>query len=395
MFELFQKWDVTVQNLDRMKKLAALFIGVLLLAQYTLSQVILPPSPRKIQVAILFDTSNSMDGLIDQAKSRIWTIVNDLSGLRHQGAAPVIEIALYDYGNSSLSLESHYIRKQLELTNDLDMISQKLFGLTTNGGNEYCGAVISSSLSELNWSVHPQDLRMIYIAGNEPFNQGTINYKEVCATAAIRDIQVNTIYCGNYDQGVREFWYDGAKLGKGDYFNIDSDKAIAHIASPYDDAINSYNDSLNKTYYGYGSIGSQRKKSQADEDKNAETQSVSTKAERSIAKSKDNYSNASWDLVDAIKLEGKKIEDMKEEELPEEFKGKTTEEKKKLIEQKDLERQAFQKEINELAVERQKYIDEERKKNTEAGVEDDFGTSVQKSILKKANELGYEKVKVN
>jgi len=107
-----------------MKKLATLFIGLLFSAQYILAQAIVPPSPRKIQVAILFDTSNSMDGLIDQAKSRIWTIVNDLSGLRHQGAAPTIEIALYDYGNSSLSSESNYIRKQLELTNDLDMISQ-------------------------------------------------------------------------------------------------------------------------------------------------------------------------------------------------------------------------------------------------------------------------------
>lgn len=377
-----------------MKKLAALFIGLLFSAQYILAQAIVPPSPRKIQVAILFDTSNSMDGLIEQAKSRIWTIVNDLSGLRHQGAAPTIEIALYDYGNSSLSSESNYIRKQLELTNDLDMISQKLFGLTTNGGNEYCGAVISSSLSELNWSVHPQDLRMIYIAGNEPFNQGTINYKDVCATAALRDIQVNTIYCGNYDQGVREFWYDGAKLGKGDYFNIDSDKAIAHVVSPYDDAINTYNDSLNRTYYGYGSLGSQRKMSQVAEDNNAESQSIATKAERSIAKSKDNYSNSSWDLIDAVKLEGKKIEELKEDELPEEFKGKTDEEKKKLIEQKDSERQAYQKKINELAVERQNYIDEERKKNTEAGIADDFGTSVQKSILKKANELGYEKEKV-
>jgi hypothetical protein len=135
--------------------------------------------------------------------------------------------------------------------------------------------------------------------------------------------------------------------------------------------------------------------SQVAEDNNAESQSIATKAERSIAKSKDNYSNSSWDIIDAVKLEGKKIEDIKEDELPKEFKGKTDEEKKKLIEEKDLERQAYQKKINELAVERQKYIDEERKKNTEAGIADDFGTSVQKSILKKANELGYEKEKVN
>lgn len=67
-------------------------------------------SERKVQIAILFDTSNSMDGLIDQAKSRIWNIVNDLSGLRHQGLLPTIEIALYDYGNSGITAELNCVR---------------------------------------------------------------------------------------------------------------------------------------------------------------------------------------------------------------------------------------------------------------------------------------------
>ena len=226
---------------------------------------------RKIQVAILFDTSNSMDGLIDQAKARIWTIVNDLSSLRHNGEIPLIEIALYDYGNSGISAELNYVRKQIELTSDLDVISEKLFGLRTNGGLEYSGAVISSSISELAWTAHPQDLRMIFIAGNEPFDQGPVNYKEIMKTAVNKDITVNTIYCGNYDQGVREFWYDGAQLGKGDYFNIDSDKAIVHINSPYDDRINAYNDSLNKTYYGYGRMGISGKSNQVMQDANAES----------------------------------------------------------------------------------------------------------------------------
>ena len=47
-----------------------------------------------IQVAILLDTSSSMDGLIDQAKSRLWNIVNTLTTLKYKGKAPKIEIAL-------------------------------------------------------------------------------------------------------------------------------------------------------------------------------------------------------------------------------------------------------------------------------------------------------------
>jgi hypothetical protein len=374
-----------------MNRIFLTIIGLTFCSSISLAQPINPnQSQRKIQVAILFDTSNSMDGLIDQAKAKIWSIVNDLSSLKHQGQNPTIEIALYDYGNSGLSAESNYIRKQIDLTTDLDVISEKLFGLRTNGGSEYCGAVIGASIDELKWTSHPQDLRMIYIAGNEPFNQGKIDYKEVCKTAAQKDINVNTIYCGNYDQGVREFWYDGAKLGKGEYFNIDSDQQIVHINSPYDDQINAYNDSLNKTYYGYGSMGATGKMNQSAQDMNAVSESVSTKAERAIVKTKSSYVNPSWDLIDAVEEGNKELSAIPEADLPDEFKGKTEEEKKKLIEEKKMERELFQKKIGELAVERQKFIDEERKKNPVEG-ESDFGSSVQKSILKRASELGYEK----
>ena len=60
----------------------------------------------KIQVALLLDTSNSMDGLIDQAKSRLWNIVNTLTTLKYNGQAPQVEIALYEYGNNGLRDEN-------------------------------------------------------------------------------------------------------------------------------------------------------------------------------------------------------------------------------------------------------------------------------------------------
>ena len=91
-----------------------------------LNKVILPPDgASKIQVALLFDTSNSMDGLIDQAKSRLWDIVNTLTTLKYEGKTPVIEIALYEYGNDGLPVVNNYIRQVAPLTTDLDLISEK------------------------------------------------------------------------------------------------------------------------------------------------------------------------------------------------------------------------------------------------------------------------------
>jgi len=379
-----------------MKKIFLLLGTVVLNSALSFSQpeplILNRPQPtfssRKVQVAILFDASGSMEGLLSQAKSRIWNIVNELSSLRFEGKVPTIEIALYEYGKDEIPSSQNYVRQLVPLSTDLDLISEKLFGIRTNGGSEYCGAVIGKSLEQLNWSSNPTDLKMIYIAGNEIFNQGNIDYRVVCQQAASRTIYVNTIYCGNYDQGVQEFWYDGAVNGKGSYFNIDASRQIEQIITPYDAKINTFNVSLNKTYYSYGQMGMQKKTSQTTEDSNALIQSPSAQAERSIVKSKANYNNASWDLIDADK-EGKNINEIKEEDLPIEFQNKTPEEKTKLLKEKKAEREEIQKQISSLAKERQAYIDAELKKRKESGVQDDFGTSVNNSILEKSKEIGF------
>ena len=98
--------------------------------------------PPKIQIALLLDTSNSMDGLINQAKSQLWKIVNEFVTAKRDGQRPEFMVALYEYGNSRLEREEGYIRRVLPLTTDLDKVSEQLFALTTNGGQEYCGQVI-------------------------------------------------------------------------------------------------------------------------------------------------------------------------------------------------------------------------------------------------------------
>ena len=56
----------------------------------------------KIQLAILLDTSNSMDGLIGQAKSQLWKVVNELARSKRHGVHPSLEVALFEYGNDGL-----------------------------------------------------------------------------------------------------------------------------------------------------------------------------------------------------------------------------------------------------------------------------------------------------
>jgi hypothetical protein len=344
---------------------------------------------RKVQLVILFDTSNSMDGLLGQAKSKIWSIVNEVSKLRYNNEIPELEIAMYDYGNQSLSIKENYIRQQLNFTRDLDLVSEKLFGLTTNGGDEFCGAVIQKSLEDLAWSTQNSDLKLLYIAGNEPFNQGPVSYKEACVMAKKKGVIISTVFCGSYDEGVRSFWQEGATCSGGDFFNINSDQAITYVATPYDTIIQSYNHRLNGTYVTYGWSGEVRKAKQVKQDDNAGKMNSGVLVERAVAKGSANYVNGDWDLVDALASDSTLLSRLGPEEKSEELAGKTDEEIKQLIKAKASERATIQEEINKLSRQRLDYLQNQAKNNP--AQQDDFGTAVSNSLKKNALKLGFEK----
>ena len=341
-----------------------------------------------IQVAILLDTSGSMDGLIEQAKSRLWNIVNTLTTLKYDGKAPKIEIALYEYGNDGID-NRNWIRKVTPLTQDLDLISEKLFALRTNGGTEYCGAVIKSATNELDWNGNDKSMKLIYIAGNEEFNQEGINYKEAISDAKKKNIFVNTIFCGNREEGIRTFWQDGANLGGGKFFNIDSNQKVIFIETPYDIRISECNVKLNDTYIGYGSFGYEKKAMQVQQDVNAESVSASNKIERAVSKTKKSaYNNATWDIVDKAEADKNFVKTVNKKDLPKELQNKSTEELEKYVQQKSAERTQLQKEISDLAAKRQQYIDSEMKKRSNNET-DDLGKAIEKSIHELAAKNGY------
>ncbi|KAF2507484.1 vWA domain-containing protein [Flavobacterium foetidum] len=343
-------------------------------------------STTKIQVALLLDTSSSMDGLIDQAKARLWDIVNTLTTLKYEGKTPEIEIALYEYGNSGLSEKSNYIRQITPLSTDLDLISEQLFALRTNGGEEYCGAVIQDAVKDLKWAGEKNSMKLIYIAGNEEFNQGKINYKEAISNALKNDIYVNTIFCGNKTEGIRILWKDGADYGKGKYFNIDSDRAVEYIATPYDEEIAKCDEKMNKTYINYGAKGAEKKMNQVMQDQNAKKVSNANYTARAVSKSKAAYKNESWDLVDKTKDDANAISKIRKDELPAELQNKSEAEIKTIVAAKSKERETIQKEISVLAKKRQEYIDNEAKKTKK---QDDLGNAINTSVVAFAKVKGY------
>ena len=101
-----------------------------------------------IQVAILLDTSGSMEGLIHQARSRVWAVVNDLARARKEGLKPTLQLALYQYGSDELPASEGFLRCVLPFTSDLDAVSERLFALRVDGSAEYCGMALDAALRD-------------------------------------------------------------------------------------------------------------------------------------------------------------------------------------------------------------------------------------------------------
>ncbi|MEZ4778812.1 MAG: vWA domain-containing protein [Flavobacteriaceae bacterium] len=341
-----------------------------------------PVSKHAIKVALLLDTSNSMDGLIDQAKAQLWEIVNELSYAKCKHEQPNLEIALYEYGNDNLNAREGYLRKILGFTNDLDDVSKELFSLTTNGGSEYCGAVISASLKQLDWGNDADDLKMIFIAGNEPFTQGDVDYRDAANMAKEKDVVVNTIFCGDFTHGVNTKWKEGAQLAYGDYMAINHNQQTVHIPSPYDDLILQLNIQLNGTYVPYGRYGREKVAEQEVQDDNASTYGKANAVKRTVSKSSHFYKNESWDLVDAESEEGFSYDKLKKEDLPENLKGKSKAEIKAYVQKQKAERERIQNEIAKLNEQRRAFIANE-KKNTTNGLESAMIEALKKQAQKK------------
>jgi hypothetical protein len=328
-----------------------------------------PKAKPKIQVAVLLDVSNSMDGLIEQAKAQLWNMVSVMGKAKCEDVTPDVEIALYEYGRDNNDAAKGYIKQISPFSSDLDLLSQQLFKLTTFGGSEFCGHVIKTSLDELKWDSASNNYRVIFIAGNEDFLQGSVSYTKACEEAKKKGIVVNTIYCGDRMQGIKENWNLGAECGNGSYTNINSNAKVQEIATPYDTTLIVLSNKLNSTYVYYGDSGGERAAMQESMDAGNRGINTSVAAKRAVVKGNRNlYDNAEWDLVDAYEKDKDIINKVEMKTLPKELQNKSRAELKRIVEENDKKRSAIQAEIKVVNEKRDAFIAEERKKNATTNV---------------------------
>ncbi len=332
-----------------------------------------------VQLAILLDNSGSMSGLIEQAKSELWRVVNELTTARRNGQQPRLEVALYTYGDPP--------PRQLNgLTDDLDRVSESLFAVSISGGSEFCGQAIQTASRELAWSPSPNDLKLIFIAGNEPFTQGPVDYREACREAIAKGIMINTIHCG---EGIPDDWRDGALLADGQAISINQNAQVAHIEAPQDAEIARLGADLNQTYIPFGAVAAESQARQLVQDQNASTQSQASSVQRAVSKANAYYRNSAWDLVDALNEGRVKLPDVKAEDLPENMRGMSLAERQQYVARQSAERQRLQDRINGLNGERNRFVAERQKQAAAQSGEKTLDQALVEAIRSQASEKRF------
>jgi Mg-chelatase subunit ChlD len=335
-----------------------------------------------VDVVFCVDRSGSMQQVIDTAKRKIWTIVNEIARAK---PTPLLRIGLLGYGSADRDF------KVFPLSSDLDKVYEDLLTFRTDmGGDEWVGAALKKAADEMAWSTGKKDVRIIFMVGNETAAQGRqdVLYTYTAPEAIKKDITVNAIYCGNPKAEEERTWRELASLADGQYTVIDLSGGAVTIATPYDKELGELSGKLNGTYVAFGRRGVDGLQKQAEADrKSVASGGAETGAARAAAKASPSYDNRGWDLVDAAKDKAFRLEELKDEDLPAEMKGLKPEERKAYLETKTKEREELRKRIQELSVERQKHIDAEMKaKNLDSNKA--FDEAVKKAVREQAEKKG-------
>jgi Mg-chelatase subunit ChlD len=343
-----------------------------------------PDNQKTLEMVFVLDTTGSMGGLIEGAKTKIWSIVNDVMQRKDRPKVKIGLVAYRDNGDA-------YVTQVTSLTEDLDKVYSTLMDFRAEGGGdtpENVRRALAEGVDKAGWSKTNQNTaQILFLVGDAPPHEDYLQETDVLVTTAKavrQNMIVNTIQCGNASD-TRKIWQTIAQRGEGKYFAIAQDGGVQAISTPYDSRLAELATKLGGTYLAYGGgdgLAGQKfremeaKKQAATESKVSNDAPIAAQADRAMNKAINSvaYSN---DLLQSIENETVKLEDVKESDLPDSLRKLSVSERKKEVDNRLAERKQIRAEILELSKKRDEYIKNERAK---LGKQDGFDSAVSNAL---------------
>jgi hypothetical protein len=343
-----------------------------------------PAKKPKVEVVFCLDTTGSMGGLIDGAKSKIWAICNQIAGGK---PTPELKVGLVAYRDKG----DDYVTKVFDLSDDLDAIHGHLKKFQAAGGGdlpEHVNAALHDAVHKIKWSTDKKTLRIIFLVGDAPphmdYNDD-VKYPETCKKAVEKGIIINTIQCGA-DVNCTKYWKDIAVKSEGSFAAIPQEGGVVAVATPFDARLAEINTKLTGTTLVYGKAPARAEGMRKLAD--AKGLAPGAAADRAAFAGKTGKA-ASYDLLDTVKEKRVDLDKLKDDELPAELKKlKTPKERKEYLDKLAKERAELNKEAVALDKKRSAYIAEEMKKKGKG--KDSFDSSVLDILRKQAKKFDLD-----
>ena len=276
-----------------------------------------------------------------------------------------------------------YVTKVFDLDSDLDRVYRRLRGFHADGGGdgpEHVARALDESVHKMSWSQAQSVVKVIYLVGDAPphtdYNDG-YDYTRAARAAANKGIQLHTIQCGT-DHAAESAWRRIASLGGGQYMAIHQDGGMLEENTRYDEELARLHDKLGHTAIGFGAAAP----SVTREAREAEAAPLAVKAARAgFMARKGKAVGGEGDLVESIASGSVKLDDV-QGDLPADMKAMDKTKQASVIAEKQAERNAINKRIDELSKLRKTELDARDAAATKEGKADGFDVAAKKALRK-------------
>jgi Mg-chelatase subunit ChlD len=336
-----------------------------------------PPAPvakatrPKVDLVFALDTTGSMSGLIEGAKTKIWSIASFVARAQPTPDVRVGLVAYRDIGDA-------YVTRVFDLDADLDRVYQRLLSFRADGGGdtpEHVARALDESVHKMSWSASGGNaVRLIYLVGDAPPHldyQDGYDYAKAARAAAAKGIQIHAIRCGT-DPETATYWRKIASLGHGEFLTIDQSGGMREHRTPYDEELARLHDELDGTVVGYGAKGGATRAAVEA----ASAAPVSVKAARAgfLSAQKDVSETISDDLVGGVASGRVDLDKVPSADLPRSLAALPAAERKKEVATKAKARGDLLDQIAKVSTERDAFLRKSPEKPT------GFDGEVQKTV---------------
>lgn len=341
---------------------------------------------RRATVELLFvlDTTGSMGGMLEGAKTKIWGIVNDVLQQQGNGGATVRVglVAYRDRGDA-------YVTRITPLSDNLDAVYTQLMSFKAQGGGdgpEDVRSAMAEAVRVGGWSAPgPRTSQIMFLVGDAPPHDDYRNLPSTTASsrnAAGRGIIVNAIQCGS-DPATTHAWRGIAQYGGGEYFAIAQDGGVDVMVTPYDDQLARLGEQIGGTYLAYGVTEKRVARQSAQvamESSVVAAAPVAAKAERALNKALNDKAYDDSDLLQKAESGRVALPHIAEAELPDSLRKLAPQQRQAALDKAVAQRKALRGQIVALSKQREQYLAEQRRKG--GGGKGGFDTAVSNALTR-------------